>query len=98
MRETLDENFVAKNEIEKCFMEHLISVKAAIKNGQLSIKSPDDQPLTDFDLAVEYAVSKEVEEKGCQTFTIDNIARLIIKHCGLGIWNYFNENTNQEGA
>lgn len=70
------------------FTEFKETVQSALASGAVKL-SPSGTDLTELDLAVQYAIGEEMtaQGKGPLTLTAEDIANLILKHCGQEVYN-----------
>ena len=65
------------------FYNFKMNIMEAIENGWIKTS----KPLTETDLAIQYAIGKEMEETKEHFFTADDIIELIRKHCGQDVYD-----------
>ena len=70
------------------FTEFCEIVQSGIANGEIKITSE----INNLDLAIQYAIGQEMQERGTNIFTAEEIYFLIGKHCGKDVQNSLFEN------
>ena len=63
--------------------------KATVAQGIASGAIKLSKPLSELDLAIQYALDEEMEARGAHPLeaTAEDIAQLIIKHCGRAVYD-----------
>lgn len=72
------------------FMDYLFIIREGERTGEIKIS----QPVTDFDLAVMFALGK-LTERGIMKMTQEDLGREMQSQCGEGIWQCTGVKANQ---
>ena len=61
------------------------TIERGIERGEIQT----EQPLTELEIAIQYAIGSEQEERGTEqlTLTVKDICLLVLKHCGADVYH-----------